>query len=95
MSKQKAILRRLRQLERVFTVPSDDNVVIEILEGSHPQADLADRLTRRGDLSVEEGLDHLSLVGREDVGSHGPSQLSIVGKPLNKPFPYIDRSKRK
>ena len=50
MSKQKAILRRLRQLERVFTVPSDDNVVIEILEGSHPQADLADRLTRRGDL---------------------------------------------
>jgi integrase/ribosomal protein L37AE/L43A len=60
----------------------------KILKGPHPQADHADRLSRRRDLSFEERLGHLSLASREDVGSHNPSQSTIVEKPLNKSFPY-------
>ena len=60
----------------------------EILKQSHSQADHADRLSGRRDLSFEKRLDHLSLVSCEDIASHNPSQSTIVEKPLNKSFPY-------
>lgn len=60
----------------------------KISKGSDPQADHTDRLTRRGNLPPEKGLDHLSLASREDVASHNPSTPTIVEKQLNKPFHY-------